>query len=311
MKFKKIQGPISIRCMCSSEHPQIFYLLGDTHKRNSTCTKEFSVSRWLTSTIISSPVFIDVYLETPYIYENYISIKKGILGTSINNYLQDVNSSFSSCFFNKNDTVCQTARFHYTDMRSILETEDQKKGRLLFFKILKNIATKKDVKNLRYINGWLAFLRDPNSIIYTRIEKQIDSIENTKIQKYLRKRYQNCLKSSSRFLNDVNITGVKTIKKARERIPVNEIKTYRICLMDYYLMARCFRSYHKIDSYYYRSGYNNIIYTGNLHVKNYTNILEKLGFKTTYKNISKTKKSNYQCIDISLMEQPMFHQRYR
>ena len=310
-KFKKIQGPVSIRCMSSDEYPQIFYLLGDTHTRKSTCTKEHTVSKWIYSTIINSPVFIDVYLETPYMYKDYIHLEKGIFKSKTDKYIRDVNILFSKCFFNESDAVCQTTRFHYTDMRAIFETKEQEKGRKIFRKILKNKATKEDMKDLRYINNWLAFLRDPNSIIYTRIEKQMDNILNINIQKYLRKSYQDCLKSGSHFLDNVNLTEIKTNKKATERIPVHEINTYRICLMDYYLMARCFRSYHRKSSEYYRPSYNNIIYAGDRHVKNYADILEKLGFKTTYKNISRTKKSNYQCVDISLMEQPMFHQRYR
>lgn len=68
-KFKKIQGPATIRYMRSDKHPQIFYLLGDIHTRDSTCPKMEEVHEWLWDTIINSPVFIDVFLETPYMYE--------------------------------------------------------------------------------------------------------------------------------------------------------------------------------------------------------------------------------------------------
>ena len=87
--------------------------------------------------------------------------------------------------------------------------------------------------------------------------------------------------------------------------------------MDYYLLARCFRTYKKKGGYS-RPSYNNIIYCGAYHIETYVFLLDKLGFKIDakvdqllglymYKPNSLTK---MQCLDISKIKQPLFHQRY-
>lgn len=308
-RFRQIQGPASIRYMCSNEYPQIFYLLGDVHIRQSTCPKRLEVGEWLLNTIINSPVFIDVFLETPYMSEGYFIPKKGIFRETSNTYIKDVNVKFKNCILGDNDPICQTARFHYTDMRSVYETKKQREGASIFKNIKKGKATKEQIKKWKYINDWLSFLRDPHSIIYTRIEKQIHNIENPKIRSYLHKSYQNCIRSSH-FLKNVNLEGVMTNKQAQRIIPIEKIKNYRICLMDHYLMARCFRTFRQTSGYS-KPPSNIIIYAGDHHIGNYIDILQNLGFEIKYKNVSRIKKSNYQCIDISGMEQPMFHSRYR
>jgi hypothetical protein len=308
-RFRQIQGPASIRYMRSNEYPQIFYLLGDVHIRRSTCPKRLEVDEWLWNTIISSPVFIDVFLETPYMSEGYFIPKKGIFRETSNTYIGGVNTKFKNCILGDYDPFCQTARFHYADMRSVYKTEKQRKGHSLFKSIKKGTATKEQIKNWKYINDWLTFLHDPHSIVHTRIEKQIYNIENPKIRNYLYASYRNCIRSSH-FLKNVNLKGVTTNKQAQKIIPIKEIRNYRICLMDHYLMARCFRTFRQTSGYS-RPPSNIIIYAGDHHIGNYIDILQNLGFEIKYKDVSRIRKSNYQCIDISGMEQPMFHSRYR
>ncbi len=89
---------------------------------------------------------------------------------------------------------------------------------------------------------------------------------------------------------------------------------------DYYLIARCFRSYDKKEGYS-RPSYNNIIYVGGYHGRTYLKILRKIGFNVDVsvpKNLESVKDSSLkvkrggtaQCLNISTLQQPLFRQRY-
>lgn len=329
-RIKEVTGPISIHQMSSNKYPQIFYLFGDEHIKTEGCgvSPPYHIGDWIKDTISNSPVFIDVYVEKSYSYKNYPSTsvfirEKGV--ESANDYLDVLYAFFRECFYQvqcKNsesnyvcdDYSCKTSRFHYTDMRDLFETEEQLKGGIIFDKILrtssstlKNISDDNIEKIIKKINVYIDFFRDPESIIYRRIEKQFLNISDDHIRITISRKFKDCLKKNKRFLNPIKNKNIDYSK-------IFGILEYGTCLMDYYLIGRCFRNFKKVPSSsgafkYSRPSYNNIIYSGDYHTNNYVNILLDLGFKIDFENYA-DRSGNFQCLDIFKMKQPMFHQRY-
>jgi hypothetical protein len=325
-KLKDVSGPTSIHQMSHPKHPQIYYVLSDMHIRTDGCgNMKYHIGNWLEDTIKNSPVFIDVYVEKAYVYKKYPSIggrfdrvAKVIKPTD--DYIDIVRSFFSECFrHQKYETVCKTSRFHYTDMRDIFETETQFEGGHSFlneyiFKYiekieLENMSVIKRDEIVRKLNNYFEFLRNRNSIVYRRIDKQFKNIKDEKLRNKLRLLFEKDLNYYSNSIRHISpdINGdYQNIESHR----MDGILRYVSELMDYYLIARSLRSFKKIKDVYSRPSYNNIIYTGGWHVNNYVNILLNLGFKTEFESYS-DRGGNLQCLDISDMEQPMFHQRYK
>ncbi len=321
-KIKEVGGPVLLYQMSHpniSEYPQIFYLFGDLHVMLSKCPG-YGIADWIYDTIIDSPVFIDVYLESPYLYKDYDSSK---MGKKTPNYIKDIYDRFKNCFDKESKIVCQTSRFHYTDMRRIFETKYQRYGYTQISK-LKNPVLTEMIK--LYVNAYFDYLLSEESVINKRIRKQIDNIENPVIKRVLEDCLQHC-REKNRF---DYISQGDIGRKLSEVVNYNSVQNYGDCLMDYYLMTRCFRTYKKGVKYFLPS-YNNIIYAGGGHIRSYINILTKLGFVIDFEKVDFDAEApgmeekfaqsdgiiewfqsipNFQCLDISEMKQPMFHQRY-
>ena len=303
--IKEVEGPVALYQMShpnSKKYPRIFYLIGDVHVKQSKCPG-YSIVKWIHDTIVNSPCFIDVYLESPYHYKKYRMIKEKWIDP--NTYLMDMYYGFEKCF--KKQTmldfdVCQTSRFHYTDIRKICKTID--------------------------------LLLNKESFIHKRIQKQFDNITDKNIRTALEQSFQKC---QEKYIRRVQTADIDTGKKIKDIIDYGKILAYQMCLMDYYLMGRCFRNYEgdlrgAKGVKYRRPSYNNIIYTGDLHTENYVKILTELGFKIDFKDINEEVEDidalvaktpgmsneqrfntipDFQCLDVSKMKQPMFHQRYK
>ena len=312
--FTEIEGPISVYQMSSDKYPHIFYLFGDYHGYKSSCGDITKFHTWIRDTIINSPVFIDVYVETPYSYKDYASVKEVDLQDS---YIREFVSYFKRCFeHSKTSEACLTSRFHYTDVRRIFETELH---RFIYNLDLFDIFSKdaeyaedaeyiKDIaEDIKIFNEYINSLVDINSIIHQRIRKQFDAIEDPHVRMFLPKMFESCIKIQKQkirplSLHKPNFDDVMKVNRA--------INDYGMCLMDYYIIARSFRSYKKKDSYSGPS-LNNIIYAGNKHIENYTNILWNLGFSIDNNVTNEDDHPNRQCLDISSIKQPLFHQRYK
>lgn len=326
-RIKEVTGPVSIHQMSSNKYPQIFYLFGDEHIKTEGCGVNFPyhIGNWIEDTIVNSPVFIDVYVEKVYSYKNYPSLgifvrERGL--KNANDYLDVLYAFFRECFHHircKNsedhichDYVCQTSRFHYTDMRDLFGTKDQLMAGMVFDKTMRmsqptlnSIPDTHLEEIIQKLNAYLDFLRDLESIVYRRIKKQFSNISDDHIRITISRKFNECLIKNKRFLNPI---------KNIDRPKLFGILEYITCLMDYYLIGRCFRDFRKTplssgNFQYSRPSYNNIIYTGYYHTNNYVNILLDLGFKVDFENYA-DRGGNFQCLNISKMKQPMFHQRY-
>jgi len=297
---KKIEGPISVFQMSSDKHPHIFYMFGDRHVKLGKCGNITTFTQWIKDTIINSLVFIDVYVEKPYKYKKYITTE---LNYSRQCYLTDFRDQFRSCFFKLNTKIqCQTARFHYTDIRRITETLYQYYGR-------KSVTLYDWNRRIPETNAYIEFVTSPYSIIKTRIRKQFNAIKEKPTRILIENEFKICLYEHGKNIRNI-VSGMdyNTIYKI-----LRAVKMYNICLMDYYLIARCFRTYDKKEGYS-RPSYNNIIYAGAQHIRNYVKILNKLGFKidamADQRNMYEKMPAKMQCLDISKIKQPLFHQRY-
>jgi hypothetical protein len=324
-KIENVTGPVSIHQMSHHKYSQIYYILGDIHVRTDGCGDGYHIGNWLEDTIKNSPVFIDVYVEKAYVYKNYPSIggrfdrggSKVIRHTD--DYIDIVRGFFSECFRHQRyENVCKTSRFHYTDMRDIFETETEFEGGNSFLgehifksmrKIeLENISSIKRDEIVRKLNNYFEFLRNRNSIVYRRINKQFKNIENDKIKNNLKLSFEKDLDFYSKYIRNLN-PDINGNYKNIDSFRIEGILMYVTKLMDFYVIARSFRNFKKVKDYYSRPSYNNIIYAGGSHVNNYVNILLNLGFKTDFENYS-DRAGTFQCLDISDMKQPMFYQRY-
>ncbi len=331
-KIQEVEGPVSIYQMSHPEYPQIFYLFGDIHVEYSRCSDTYNIIQWIGDTIRNSPMFIDVYVESSYVYKNYPRITSK--ETPNKNYLSRIYHAFRDCFkkYEKEGTfhICHTSRFHYTDMRSIFETEQQKEGYIII--MLNELVT---LENVDFLNAFINLLLNTNSIIHQRIQKQFNNITDSKIREKLEGYLKKCQELYQCKIKPINIDLIKWPINPDDHITARDVVNrpaigkYEICLMDCYLMGRCFRSYTN-GSKYHRPSYNNIVYAGAGHIRNYISILKKLGFEIGFKDVNflpgkehndKMKQvgnekyyssiPNFQCINVSEMEQPMFHQRYR
>jgi len=309
-KFNKILGPTALYQLSSPDHPHIFYIFGDIHIKSGFCEEEVpTITKWIEETITSIPVFTDVYLEAPYTYKDYIAIELGQ-----GNYLMDNYNSFLPCMKQYPDKKCKTSRFHYTDIRKMFVTESQSRGFLLMLAQWAEGLDSWTKEEANCVSEFYTYFTDPNSLIYKRILKQINNVDDTGIKKFLHKDFKKCTKTfKDRMTKSQLPTSNLSLKTAQKYIllmhPV--LLSYANCLMDYYLLARCFRTYKKVNGKYSRPSYNNIIYVGGTHAINYVRILVALGFKLEVdKETNGEGEKNFQCLDVSTMKQPMFHQRF-
>ena len=332
--IKEVEGPVALYQMShpnSKKYPRIFYLIGDVHVKQSKCPG-YSIVKWIHDTIVNSPCFIDVYLESPYHYKKYRMIKEKWIDP--NTYLMDMYYGFEKCF--KKQTmldfdVCQTSRFHYTDIRKICKTRGAMDGSIIFH-YKDPIYTSFDKTA---VNKFIDYLINKESIIHKRIQKQFDNIIDKPIRTALEQSFQKCQEKYLGYIRRVQTADIG--KNIEDVIGYESVCSYQICLMDYYLMGRCFRNYEgdlrgAKGVKYRRPSYNNIIYTGDLHTENYVKILTELGFKIDFKDINEEVEDidalvaktpgmsneqrfntipDFQCLDVSKMKQPMFHQRYK
>jgi hypothetical protein len=357
--IKMVAGPISFYQMSHPTLPHIFYMFGDFHMRLRSCKDVYyHIKDWIYLTISHSPVFIDVYLEKPYIYKNYINSNekeaKEFVEKYINSeefkkpqdskktknnkgcYLTDINDQFQPCFDkSKKWYSCRTSRFHYSDIREIFETKSQLRGSYLSSSPeLIYLLNNKDNSHIDDLNSYLSFIKNQDSFIYKRIRKQINNIQDKKVKNIIEQSFKECTSNLKIEFDNYEYSWSITpdfIQKIKNTVIIanrfKKILENGICLMDHYLMARCFRTFNKIKKEYNRPSYNNIIYTGGFHTLNYVKILKQIGFNIDYEQVNidmdkmegirdavkgKFIKENFQCLIFDKdFKQPMFHQRYK
>jgi len=134
-----------------------------------------------------------------------------------------------------------------------------------------------------------------------KINKQIDSIKNTK----LKQKMHRWLTSNIDYA--VKINGIQQFHREIENFKKNGItvdtKKYDFYtnLMDLYIMSRMFREFNDKGKGVTESK-NIMIYTGVSHTEIYSKILRELGFKLLFSRGDRKKWKETSCLDLSGLE---------
>lgn len=317
---KKLKGPSFLYVMKHKTYPQIIYLFGEQHmKRGIRCADSVIITQFIREIMFMSPVFVDIYLETPYKHKGYDFL--GI--SSFGEYLGDIEESLKECIYldksiEKSSPVCRTSRIHSIDIRRIMKSDKERKGYALLHEGFYGTLKKWGKKEHQKVRDYLTYIYEKDSIIYRKIRKQIDNIKNLGLRSDLENGFEECIEGSADLetllkINPNPKTSV-TLAQTKLKLMANKLFIYSSCLMDYYFITRMFRTYDKRSGEYNWPSYNNIIYSGDMHTKNYLVILEGLGFRITesaedevYSRDGKIVRE--QCLDVSKIK-PFFHQRY-
>jgi hypothetical protein len=307
--IKMVGGPVSFYQMSHPTLPHIFYMFGDFHTKIRKCKDTYyHIKDWIDLTINNSPVFIDVYIEESYVYKKYIhrnqkedlefmtkytEFKKPDKPEGC--YLSDTSKLYQPCFKKSKEMhSCRTSRFHYSDIRKIFETKSQLRGSYLSYNIdIILLWTEKDKSYIDDLNSYLDFIKNQDSFVYKRIRKQFDNIKDKRIKNIIEQSFEECIETLKIDFENYKPSWSITpefIKKIKNTViagkRLEKLLNRGMCLMDHYLMARCFRTFNKIKKEYSRPSYNNIIYTGGAHTLNYIKILEKIGFNIDYEQVN-------------------------
>jgi hypothetical protein len=309
--LQKIKGPSILTVMEHDELPQIFYLFGEAHgKYGMPCENSKLITDFIKDIIHHCPVFVDVYLETPYKHRGYLHS-----GIGDDNYLKDLEEELDHCvYLDKSDkaslSVCNTTRVHFVDVRRSMRTTSQLHGMVHLHHGFYNALDKWGPKELKEVTDYLTYIQSKDTIIYKKIKKQFENIVNLNTRLILENGFDDCIK----HMSDVSLfqmlpSAKKNVSQAQKMLKdvFTILVSYSNCLMDYYLIARIFRDYKRKSNNYSWASYNNIVYSGNMHTTNYINILKALGFKI--KTTIECPNYEEQCLDVSKMK-PFFHQRY-
>jgi len=304
---KNILGPVSLVQMEHPNYPHIFYMFGDIHHKLGKCKNSTAINHFIRNIINNLPVFIDVYLESPYKYKDYraVDLPSG-------SYIYDTTKEFKKKLYEAEFKKCPTSRYHYTDIRSLFETHKFDKGLVNLYVFDQwPVLNKEDYKE---IFNFFAFFSDEDSIPVKRIIKQFSNIQIYEIREKLSKGFNDCLKraklSTEKMKLDLEPYENLDIPLYTSSIEKGllSILEYMNAVIEYYMLARVFRSYKKGTGKYNWASYNNILYTGRDHTFNMQDILEGLGFSVVIMSAAMVGE-RYQCLDVSDVD-PMFHQRY-
>ena len=207
----------------------------------------------------------------------------------------------------------------YEIVEKILEHPDRK--------IYTEVKNQTDMFNLFYKDAAKILLKNLNKIDFPDIKKHLKeslescrSVENESVEKMME-----VLPKSSKSKKIVHffdhyfnvLMHIKVHSKKKDKTKILDlwnrwdhsqfyldIITQLMCFMDYYTLARIFRSYNKNKRHpYHGPAYNSIIYAGAAHCSFYNKTLQDLGFYIEYNSSFKNQRD---CSDIDKTQQPWF-----
>ena len=237
-------------------------------------------------------------------------------------------AAFENCFqIHKQACEYKNTRFHYADPRKVPQLYSNFKLWIATNKLARNLAscieqldessqTVWDNKCFSMVKhffetkikryGVTVIFDKAKFLEYTKINKQIENIHNKNVKLYLlnyidkkitaQKRDWITFKNSIRNFLNYKI-GVYEFYKNLVTFE-NLFADTQVAIMDVYLMARLFRQFKGQQS---ESEYA-IIYAGDTHAKNYTEMLKALGFNVLEKKlvgIETFSETSNKCLDIT------------
>lgn len=136
-----ITGPFTLSYHYIPSLNKKIYIFGEYHTLKNPCANNYmNIYDYLEKIFLNTPLFIDFYLEddkTDIDNEaeytlNYNFSKNYIEKNTLNSYLQQfglmnyLRYKFIKCIYHKKDTLCQSIRSHYIDMRPIHYKKNRK-----------------------------------------------------------------------------------------------------------------------------------------------------------------------------------------
>lgn len=224
-------------------------------------------------------------------------------------YLTTMYISFKKLFDNKdntkNDELINQLKFDFRKFRN-------------YYNIInKNNVFQDKQSIIKYFNNEV--YKD------TKIEKQLNNIKNENVKFRIKKFFYNILNNYDfEYILQDNIneffdTYNKSYKKNKQDFKQlwallnigGIMETFGTCsayFMDYYTIARLFRTYKEIPGKYSKRASSIIIYAGEYHTELYKKFLLSLGFNINL-DIENKEIYEYKCLNIDSIKQPIF--RYK
>ena len=280
-----------------------FYLIGEYHTDDVFCNYkkgDILIPDLIEMIVKTTPKVIDVFLETE------INIKD----FNVKNFIRATYDRFKEC---NNGCKYKNLRLHRVDIRS------KKYDKALIdvlYRYSKGIIKNKSVSHLlkiikenkseviKLLNNENLMKKEINTAINfsDKISKQLDNIKDKFIVDKLKQFIQN-LKNSIKY-KKISYTNFISKNRNIHKYMKMFLSSYRVSYMDFYCLARIFRSFRKIKNKASSDPENIIIHAGDRHIINYKSFLTKIGGKVIYE--VNNYNNDYNCINIKDVNQPFF-----
>ena len=310
-----ISGIMSMNIFTSKKHKIKVMFLEDMHSMEFNCkTKEkniLPVTKFIENQIATSTDFVDLFLEVP-----YISRKKGEIKSIGHSYMADVHEDLSNCFeWSKKMCEYPNLRSHYVDLRTpdmdydFFKFQDE----IIEYYFTGNVINKSsntklwtnyrnNTKLAKILKTKVSFQKHIKKIILkSKIQKQIDNIEDVGIKKIIEKKIETWLNNPTDTNIDWKYMTWDYIMKALETGNKKQIgniyyslASYSGILMDAYTIARMFRKYSKKPNVYSGVAKNIIIFAGGQHTQRYIDVLKQIGMDAVFE----TARTEDNCVNI-------------
>jgi hypothetical protein len=294
-----IYGIYELEVLESEKYNMKILSLGDSHTLKYRCPSNvnaMSVVNFIKQEIIHSDSYIDLFVELPYLSK---SNKTGIeLGET---YMQIIRDDFEDCFtWTKDLCIYPHLRAHYIDLRHTIGNHKF----LLFgtvitnlyysgysnidLKILSNSDVLADIFNTK--QTLISYMT--NLIKQSKIQKQIDNIQDTYLRNNIEKQIEKWLLYPNEEKNYASYSyikwrylewsyikeGLTTKNKGMIENIWNNFVRYIAVIMDAYALARIFRDYRSINNKNSNKAKYVILFNGGFHNKRYISFMKEQGF---------------------------------
>jgi hypothetical protein len=305
-----------------------------------------SVSSFILNQIKTSNDFVDLFIELPLIdkntdrelikYNTYISDlninlynclywdKYNCIYPHLRAHNIDVRSSEYIHEYFKLFNLAYTLHISFKTLyKNIDNTLDEKIIKELKFNFRKYRNYYHSINKKNVFDNKESIINYFNDVYnYTKIEKQLNNINDENLR-FKIKNYFNNILTNYNFSNilsdniDNFIDSFKQIINKDDLIKLylyqfnNIMSTYITCssyFMDFYTIARLFRTYKYLPNKYSGRATSIIIYTGNYHIEIYKKFLLSIFFNIKISLMNENIK-DYECLNIENIKQPIF--RYK
>ncbi len=271
-----IAGPMSLTLHTSNKYKKQIYIFGEQHYGELCTGESITLPDYLEQLLLTTDVFIDLYLETA-------------LGGIA--FLEQLKTKYGYCIRDA-DISCELFRLHAADIRF------KKEG------IHVGLITNELVEKIRQMSQEEAEIYFWNRIATSQFNKEMDrSYMGNVILKYMKNLFEDYIRRDyhARFsrLKEYSMEGVKYSMKGIQYA----IAVYSSIQMDGYLLARIFKKFKNVKNQP-EEPHNIIIYVGDAHAEHYRDFLKKLGFK---EHKHKTQLLYERCLHLQKFPQPFFN----